>query len=232
MRNIKTSILTLAFLSASSLAVLSIERDNEDNPNHIIACPKCLQKSNKKPKYIKEVLQEKDDVAAPLNSDSPVELMRNTHRHGGGVKLFDLYDNSNKIFEDNGKITVAANICNPKGFRHLLASRQFFVKEEQRIKVSFKANVLFGNFYLGLLNGKRTGWYEGMFDNPVNLSGGSGTRRVKFEAKVPKGETTASFVIFQFARAETDKGPTAFTIKKLKLDQIIEDAEEFSTPLE
>lgn len=240
MRNIKISILTLAFLSANSLAALSMAENDEDNPCHIKACSKCLQKSNETPKYIKKVLQEKDDIPTTLNPNSPVELMRSTRKHGSD-KSFDLYDNSNKIFEDNGKITVAANVCNSKGYRHLLTSRKFFVTEDQRIKVSFKANVLFGNFYIGLLNEKRTDWYDGVFNNSVNLSGGSGTRRVKFEVKVPKGETAASFVIFQFARTETDKGPTAFTIKKLKLNQISEDedsqttfqksTEEVATPL-
>ena len=81
MRNIKTSILTLAFLSANSVAALSMAGNDEDHSSHIKGCSKCLQKSNERPKYIKKILEAKDDVATPLNSNSPIELMRNTHRH-------------------------------------------------------------------------------------------------------------------------------------------------------
>ena len=214
MKNMKTSILTLAFLSVSGFAALSMEGDTqEDNSNSkkIPIALKSEKPSSQSGIKVKTVTIEEfgfDDKATTLdeNASSFVLINKDSSQFEKRIKIIKE--------AETGEITVITPYV--KGGSNLLESKRFFVKEGDKIQVSYKVHIHPGDdVRMALSNTQRNGYYG----NIISLSTGEMMKELNFKRIVPKDETETSLVFYITGSKETP-GHSSFTIEGIGINKM------------
>ena len=190
MKNIKTSLLTLAFLTASSLTALSMEEIKDDSNSKIT--PTCSFKYEDK-----EIITLGNDHVIQFNKNNPTYLMKKNYKY--------FKDNHDVFIELNGKIIVHAPPS--ESYKYLLESNRFSIKEGQEIKLSYDIDVRSGPICIGFLDTTRAKWLEWR-----NLEMGE-HKYGYLGIKIPKEESITSLVLFHNGKRNNNAD---FLIKNIK----------------
>ena len=207
---IKTSILTLVFLSLTNFAAFSMMSNEEKGTNTTRATPSVRAEEQAPPiKKSRVTLEDAgfDDNPITLDENAPVVLIS---------KDYQAFDKTNKLLPNaDGSITCITSSAKSHIFE--LETPRFFVKEGDKIKISYKIEIHpGGNVLLGLLNSKRNGWFGSKF---VSLSPGAAPAKGIFKRITPEGETETSLVL---SIAGTQETPchSSFTVKSIKIKKM------------